>query len=535
LVAGVSTSTVELSAGDKVGFFIVPNGFSYNDQYSDLDLANGNLEFRDSDSNPATIYSEVPDLWFVDNDGVETQIVHNIYHSNSGADESYNLNADGINHVVGLLNTNKGEIRLGFEDLFNGGDKDFDDCVFTFEMGVDNTLAIAPPPSSSVSVSTDNDLLVGGSGHDELYGRGGDDIHYGQSGNDEIYAGSGDDIAYGGSGHDLLKGGSGVDYLYGDSGEDNLYGGLGDDYVFGGSGDDVLYGNSGDDTLSGEQGSDTLNGGNGNDTLSGGNSSDTLFGNSGDDTLNGDNGADNLNGGNGNDLLYGGQSNDVLNGNSGDDELYGEHGQDTLNGGNGNDVLSGGDGNDTLYGNSGDDVFSCDSGRDYLHGGSGSDWLDYSSVDSFVYVDLHNKRTTGGDSDTFYAIENVIATDHDDTVRGDLRDNVIEAGAGDDFIRGAKGDDQLSGGEGEDTFYWKTHDLNSIDNILDFSITDDWLQLDVAMSESDIEHYVQLTQVDGNTVLSLDRDGEGTNYESEDFVQLDGIVDISIDDLQFIV
>jgi len=526
LIAGQSESALSLSAGDQIGFFIVSNGYSYNGGYSNIDFSNGSLEFRNSDGSTASLNSTNPSLWFVGADGTSSagqssELLYHKYHTAAGVDgEDYSLNADGIAHTVGLLNTDRGEITLGFEDLFNGGDRDFDDSIFTIDIGNANARVLDPNVAlgggngdndgidegngSAVTVSnfSDNDVLYGGTGHDQLYGRAGNDLHYGGSGQDEVYGGSGIDTAYGGTGNDLLKGGPGNDWLYGESGVDALYGGIDNDYLDGGTGNDDLYGNSGDDILLGDSGHDKLYGGTGEDSLDGGVGNDHLFGSSG---------------------------NDVLEGGSGNDQLEG---------GNGNDYVAGGSGNDQLKGNSGNDFFVSGAGRDHIDGGSGSDTIDYSSVDESVRVDIHGKRTTGGDSDTLYSVENVIGTDFNDWFRGDKRDNEINGGAGDDYIRGLGGNDELTGGEGSDTFFWRASDVgNNLDRILDFSLDTDIIEFNVSSSLTleSMESWLSLTESSGHTYMSIDLDGQGNNYSDTQFLELQNITEASLTDFSFVV
>lgn len=536
LIAGVSESSLSLTAGEQIGFFIISNGYSYNDGYAGIDFDSGSLQFRNSDGTSASETSANPGLWFTDTNGSEQQLVYHTYHSSAGpTNNDFNLNPDGIDHTVGLLNTDKGEITLGFEDLYNGGDRDFDDTVFTLDIGSINARALlSTPPSLGVSTKPDDDILYGGTGNDELYGRAGDDIHYGDSGYDFISGGSGNDIAYGGSGQDEIKGGPGNDSLYGESGNDTLSGGHDDDHLEGGTGNDTLSGNSGNDTLYGDSGTDTLKGGNGDDVLDGGSGTDTLQGNSGNDQLFGQSGHDTLQGGSGNDILDGGIGNDHLHGNAGDDTLIGGSGNDHLIGSNGADTLYGGDGNDQLNGGSGNDYFISGAGRDHIVGGSGSDTVDYSALSEAIRIDLHGKRTTGGDSDTLHAVENAIGSDYDDWFRGDLRDNTLSGGDGNDTIRGLKGADTLSGGAGADIFVWRTHDLNAVDNILDFSVADDWLEFDFNLDQNQLGDFVSVSEADGNTLLSLDRDGNGTQYSAEVFASLYQVTDVSLNDFNLI-
>jgi len=485
LTAGVSESSLSLQAGDQLGFFIVSNGYSVNGGYSGIDLDSGALAFRNTDGSAAGISSNSPALWHIDGSGLETEIVVHKYHTAAGVDgEDYGLNADGLAHTVGLVNSDKGFVTLGFEDLYNGGDLDFDDSVFSIDIGSSNARVLDPnvpaaegsedADGDGVSDSggtpeatvTENDTLYGGTGHDEVYGRSGDDYLNGNDGHDELYGGSGSDNIYGGKGADTLKGGSGDDDLFGESGHDTLYGGKGVDTLDGGNGNDYLYGDSGDDSL---------NGGSGNDQLEGG---------------------------------------------------------------SGNDILSGGSGVDTLHGGSGDDFFVGGSGKDALDGGSGYDTASYADATSAVRIDIHGKHTTGSESDSLHSIEAAIGSDYADWFRGDKRDNTLDGGAGDDFMRGGTGTDNLTGGDGSDTFHWFQKDLDgNLDVITDFSLNEDLMSfaLNDDLSLDNLTDWLSATESAGSTLLAMDLDGVGSNYSASNFVELEGVTGFELGDLTLIV
>jgi len=486
LTAGVSDSPLSLQAGDQLGFFIVSNGYSVNGGYSAIDLDSGALAFRNTDDSAAGISSDSPALWHIADNGEETEIVVHKYHTAAGVDgEDFSLNADGLAHTVGLVNSDKGVVTLGFEDLYNGGDLDFDDSVFSIDIGSSNARVLDPnvPDSGGGEdadgsggdgaggstpplTTSENDTLYGDTGHDEIYGRRGDDYLSGGNGHDELYGGSGSDTGYGGKGTDLLKGGSGDDVLYGDSGQDELYGGKGADQLEGGSGIDTLYGDSGDDVLAGGSGNDLLEGGSGNDTL------------------------------------------------------YGNSGVDTLHGGSGDDFFAGG------------------SGKDALDGGSGYDTASYADASGAVRIDIHGKRTTGAESDTLHSIEAAIGSDYADWFRGDKRDNTLDGGAGDDFIRGSTGNDNLTGGAGNDTFHWRQKDLGeNLDTITDFSVNEDLLSftLNDALTLDNLADWLTATEASGNTLLALDLDGNGSSHSATNFVELEGVTGFDLGDLNLIV
>ncbi len=44
-------------------------------------------------------------------------------------------NVDGLQHVVAFLMPNTRYVLIGFEDLYNGGDLDYNDCLFVIDIG----------------------------------------------------------------------------------------------------------------------------------------------------------------------------------------------------------------------------------------------------------------------------------------------------------------------------------------------------------------------------------------------------------------
>jgi hypothetical protein len=228
----------------------------------------------------------------------------------------------------------------------------------------------------------------------------------------------------------------------------------------------------------------------------------------------GSSGSDELDGGTGDDSLHDGSKNDKLIGRSGDDYLDGGNGSDNLNGGVGNDTLIGGSGNDNLKGGSGDDLIYSGGNKDVVNGGSGIDTVSYSYAASAVNIDIHRKKTTGGDSDTLKSIENAVGSDHNDSMRGNRLNNRLEGGDGDDTIRGMKGDDQLLGGSGADTFAWRQSDIDgSLDQILDFALGEDSLSLNVSASlaDRDINEWLQLEAGDNSVELYADLEVAATH------------------------
>ena len=245
----------------------------------------------------------------------------------------------------------------------------------------------------------------------------------------------------------------------------------GPDVLIGGEGDDILNGGAGDDELVGAGGDDELFGGEGNDRLFGGDDEDQLFG------------------GDGEDLLSGEAGNDILDGGAGDDDFFGGAGDDDLNGGSGNDFLRGDDGDDNLFGGAGDDILAGSDGADFIDGGDGNDTNSFQGNDQGVTASLATgSAVSGGITESFINIENLVGTDFDDILIGDSGDNflngldgndILDGGAGDDDLFGGAGDDDLNGGSGNDFLFGGDgdDDLNggSGNDFLDGGSGDDFL------------------------------------------------------------
>ena len=169
-----------------------------------------------------------------------------------------------------------------------------------------------------------------------------------------------------------------------------------------------------------------------------------------------------------NDTITGNSSANVLSGAAGNDSLFGLDGNDSLSGGDGDDYLDGGFGFDTI------------------NGGNGNDTTSYAFYGGPIVANL----TTGvvsfpGNStltDTLISIENLIATNGNDSVTGNSSANVLSGAAGNDTIIGGLGSDTLVGGSGNDIFrYFSTAESTSgalnRDTIADFLPGTDRLDL----------------------------------------------------------
>ncbi|HSH90655.1 MAG TPA: calcium-binding protein [Ramlibacter sp.] len=159
-----------------------------------------------------------------------------------------------------------------------------------------------------------------------------------------------------------------------------------------------------------------------------------------------------------NDTLLGGSLDDIMSGFAGLDWLLGDFGNDSMSGGDDNDTLHAGPGNDTVAGDAGDDELKGGTGNDTLNGGTGNDLLRFDDATGPVTVNLATGTATGQGTDTLTAIEDVVGSNHADSITGDDGPNslvgqdandTLASGAGNDTLHGGRGNDSVNGGAGD--------------------------------------------------------------------------------------
>jgi Ca2+-binding RTX toxin-like protein len=340
--------------------------------------------------------------------------------------------------------------------------------------------------------------LTGTKFDDDVTGTAGANVLIGLTGADTLRGGGGDDWMEGGAGDDVLEGGVGTDTLSYRSATAAVAVGVGvgvtvslgvttaQGTVAAGtdtiSGFENLIGSAFNDTLTGTSGNNLLEGGAGNDLLDGGAGIDTLSYQSTTGAVTVDLGlpTQQTTVGAGVDTishfenLIGGSSNDKLTGSSGGNVIEGGAGNDTLDGGAGVDTLSyqsavggvtlnlglttaqvtGGAGTDTilnqsfenLLGSAFNDSLSGDMNDNILDGGGGIDTLSYQWASVGVVVDLSRTtaQVTGAGTDTIRNFENLHGGTFDDRLTGNSGENLIDGGAGNDTLNGGAGTDTLS-------------------------------------------------------------------------------------------
>ncbi|MCO4891443.1 VCBS domain-containing protein [Cupriavidus sp. WGtm5] len=312
-----------------------------------------------------------------------------------------------------------------------------------------------------------------------------------------------------------------------------------------------------------------LDGGSNNDTLTGAPASDVFIGGAASDTLHGGGGDDVLRGGAGDDTLDGGDGIDMLDLSDASSGLtlsltQGSTVVNLSGAGLGSDTYSNMEGvigsrfNDTLTGSTANDILRGGAGNDTLDGGAGIDLLDFSDATGAINFTLVqgssatsvNLGSVNLGTDSYKGMEGVIGSAFNDTINGSAGNDVLRGGAGDDHLTGGAGNDllvggagsdTLAGGAGSDTFRFLRADAASVDTITDFDFAPaagggDVLDLSdllsgVSVTSANASQFVRLAEVDGNTVVSLDRDGGGAAGGFQDVAVLQGVVGLDLNTL----
>ena len=208
--------------------------------------------------------------------------------------------------------------------------------------------------------------------------------------------------------------------------------------------------------------------------------------------------------------------------------------------------------NDTFYGTLGDDVINGGGGWNTLMDGSrtwsntgGMDVVDYSRASGMMNVNLMTGVATGMGNDTLISIETVIGGNYGNSITDNAANNTLRGGAGNDvFYLTNGGNDTLvykalntadaTGGNGHDSVYGFTVGntlTNANADLLDLSdllsgykgsvslLTDQGtVKLDAA--SQGLQDYLKVDVVGNDTVISVDRDGAGSQLTSSAVVTL---------------
>ncbi|OWU84625.1 hypothetical protein ATO6_13290 [Oceanicola sp. 22II-s10i] len=114
--SGPASATVTgVEDGNGVGFFVLQDGAGW---VQDNDGAE--FRFTNRSGGPATLADGDGMRLMADQEVAEIEVFHSLAAAQ---------NSDGLQHVIAGINDDGVSITLGFEDLFGGGDSDFEDVV----------------------------------------------------------------------------------------------------------------------------------------------------------------------------------------------------------------------------------------------------------------------------------------------------------------------------------------------------------------------------------------------------------------------
>lgn len=115
-------------------------------------------------------------------------------------------------------------------------------------------------------------------------------------------------------------------------------------------------------------------------------------------------------------------------------------------GSTGSQTILGGDSADFLWGASGNDKFEGRGGGDILDDSLGADTASYAHAAAGVVASLAMPSANSGDAngDSYFSIEHIEGSGHDDTLTGNAAANRLTGGKGKDKLKGKKGKDTFA-------------------------------------------------------------------------------------------
>jgi hypothetical protein len=109
-----------VEARHTLGFFIIADGKNFANKLRNTDT----LTFLDRNNAAANADGGVG--LFLAVNGTTQSL--NVFHSHAAA-----LNPDGLQHAISGLSASGNKLIFGFEDLFGGGDRDYQDVLFSID------------------------------------------------------------------------------------------------------------------------------------------------------------------------------------------------------------------------------------------------------------------------------------------------------------------------------------------------------------------------------------------------------------------
>lgn len=179
-------------------------------------------------------------------------------------------------------------------------------------------------------------------------------------------------------------------------------------------------------------------------------------------------------------------------------------------------------------------------------GDSASSYLTI-TIEPAVFDSSFNDTIEGDSSDNILyggaGDDTLIGHGGSDELYGGVGLDTLQGGSGNDYLDGGAGNDTLTGGSGDDTFAWVDSGMDQEDRVTDFTVDDgDWpygflgfgresehdtLDLSELLqgydpSSDNINDYLNVTFDNGNTIITVDTNGENTPEGSSVDITLDG-------------
>ncbi len=286
---GPAAFDTALKAGQHIGFFVAPNADGVSDVLGMMKQGGSFHLVNVSDGQTANVNSGQPMQLAYEAPNGQWSTVHTQYWTGLFTTNTSD-NVDGFQHAKVTVDPKTGVMSVAFEDLMNGGDKNFHDANFTVDIGTANAILMAHDQPASPHAVANDDTLIGGTGNDTLLGMSGNDTINGGTGINFVDAGTGNDHIIAGGGNDTIYGGKGFDTIdfSGATGgvvvdlSKHVAVGFGTDKIYG---VEAVIGSSSGDVLIGDKAANYIDGGAGSDHLRGGKGADVLTGGTGDDSF----------------------------------------------------------------------------------------------------------------------------------------------------------------------------------------------------------------------------------------------------------